>query len=362
MGSIGRNERCPCGSGKKFKKCCGGPQAAPGAGPAAVIGATGLFGAEAALLSSLLDSFVRSAKPRTYRIMPHAEAAALGSVAERNQVYWREILYRAHFGACTALMRLHEWLRGSERALGDGNVLMLAAGIRGFLEAAADTWQSFSDVPPTLADCHMVVRKAIAGTLTEQLPIAPELEGMLIHFAYARKLKPGQGPALHSAKTARDTLLTLEESAPAIGAVYATLCDYAHPAAPSVFRFAGEMTHPDQVTFDPRVGPEEAREIVKLSEDVGRVALVLSVGPAVMTLKVLNSFAFAPVATSWADGVPLSFSDTWRELERRLHTPTMPRIATDAERAKIVADTMAQYRVVGKAARRRSAPQPPVRR
>jgi uncharacterized protein len=22
---VGRNEACPCGSGKKFKKCCGGP-------------------------------------------------------------------------------------------------------------------------------------------------------------------------------------------------------------------------------------------------------------------------------------------------------------------------------------------------
>jgi uncharacterized protein YecA (UPF0149 family) len=22
---IGRNDPCPCGSGKKFKKCCGGP-------------------------------------------------------------------------------------------------------------------------------------------------------------------------------------------------------------------------------------------------------------------------------------------------------------------------------------------------
>ena len=22
---VGRNEECPCGSGKKFKKCCGAP-------------------------------------------------------------------------------------------------------------------------------------------------------------------------------------------------------------------------------------------------------------------------------------------------------------------------------------------------
>ena len=24
---VGRNEPCPCGSGKKFKRCCGGPLA-----------------------------------------------------------------------------------------------------------------------------------------------------------------------------------------------------------------------------------------------------------------------------------------------------------------------------------------------
>ena len=250
--------------------------------------------------------------PRTYRIMPPAEYAALESIAERNQVYWQEILYRTHFGACAALMRLREWLHGSERALADGNVLMLTAGIRGFLEAAADTWQSFSDVSPTLADCHIVVRRAIKGEFSEHLALAPELESMLIHFAYARKLKADEGPALHSATTAKDAISAIEESAPAIGTVYAALCDYAHPAAASVFRFAGELIHSDKVTFDPQAGPEKTREILTLSGEVGRVALVLGAAPVVTTLKVLNSFAFTPVATPWADGVSLSFSDVWR--------------------------------------------------
>ena len=314
-----------------------------------------MFGPKAAVLTSLLDSFAQSAKPRTYRLMPLAEHAALESIAERNQIYWREILYRAHFGACTGLMRLREWLHGSKRALGDGNVLMLAAGIRGFLEAAADTCQSFSDVPPTLADCHMVVRRAINGELSEQLMVAPELEGMLIHFAYARRLKPGDGPALHNATTAKNTLSLLELSAPAIGAVYASLCDYAHPAAASVFRFAAEKTHPDKVTFDPQAGLKKTHEILKLSEEVGPIALALGAPPAIMTLKVLNSFAFAPVATPWADGVSLAFSDVWRELERRLKAQTAPRTATGAERDTIIAETMAQYRAVGKTKRRRKA-------
>jgi len=31
---IGPNEPCPCGSGKKYKKCCGAPNARPAAPPA----------------------------------------------------------------------------------------------------------------------------------------------------------------------------------------------------------------------------------------------------------------------------------------------------------------------------------------
>ena len=307
MGPIGRNERCPCGSGKKYKRCCGGPLIVPPTNTGGVTETPSLFGPQAATLTSLLDSFAQSAKPLTYRIMPLAAYAALERTAERNQVDWREILHRAHFGACTALMRLQEWVSGSQRAVSDGNVLMLAAGIRGFLEAAADTFQSFSDVPPTLADCHTVARQAINGRRSEQVVIAPELEGMLIHFAHARKLKSGDAPALHNATTAKDALSLLEESAPSIGAVYALLCDYTHPASASVFRFAGERTHPDKVTFDPRAGRKRMQEILRLSAEVGPVALALGVPPAIMTLKVLHSFAFGSVATPWADGVSLGF-------------------------------------------------------
>ena len=199
---------------------------------------------------------------------------------------------------------------------------------------------------------HIAVRWAIKGECSEQLALAPELEGMLIHFAYARKLKPDKGPALHSATTAKDAISAIQESAPAIGIVYAALCDYAHPAAANVFRFAGGIIHSDKVTYDPKAGPEKIREILTLSGEVGRVTLVLGAAPVVTTLKVPNSFAFTPVATPWADGVSLSFSEVWRELERRLRSQTAPRIATGAERDKLFADTIAQYRPLGKAKRR----------
>lgn len=254
MSSVGRNDPCPCGSGRKWKKCCGAP--APGVPPLQAVSDKGaLFGSGTTFLTSLLDSFERAAEARSYRIMPMAEFANHTAIAERNQIYWSEILFRAHFGASTGMLRLNEWRHGSERALIDGNVLMLAAGIRGLLEACADTWQGFSDVAPTLADCHTIVRRAIKGELSEQMALAPELENALIHFSYARKLSPGEGPALHSAASAKDCLSVLSESAPDVVEVYHKLCDYTHPAAPSLFRFGSESSHPDTLTFDPKAGP-----------------------------------------------------------------------------------------------------------
>ena len=352
MSSIGRNEPCPCGSGRKFKRCCGGAaRTAPEVSQEQKD--DGLLGAGAAGLNTLLDSFAEAATRRSYRIMPLSESALISDPAERNRVYWQEILFRAHFGACTGLMRLREWLRGSERAFADANVLMLAAGLRGFLEAAADTFHSFSDVAPTLADCHVIVRKAISGKLADQMALAPELESMLIHFAYARKLRPEEGPALHSAATAKDTVSILLESAPKAVDMYGALCQYTHPAAQSIFRFAGDIEHADTVTFDPGVGPNKIGEIVELSREVGQVALVLGVGPLVLTLKVLNAFAFPPVATPWADRVSLHFSDIWRDIEKRLRDPSGPKTADDTERERLIAEVTSQYLPFGQGKRRK---------
>ena len=59
MGLAGRNEPCPCGSGKKYKKCCGGrggPQIALPSDTAGVSKAPSLFGAKAWLHATPLDS------------------------------------------------------------------------------------------------------------------------------------------------------------------------------------------------------------------------------------------------------------------------------------------------------------------
>ena len=233
MSKIGRNEPCPCGSGKKFKKCCGiaVPVENVQDGASDTSDDRVLFGIASTYLISLLNSFAQASTRKSYRIAPIAEFDALESVAERNKIYWREILYRAHFGASAGLLRLHEWMLGAQRAYRDRNVMVLAAALRGFVEACADTVDALSDVAPTLADCHGIIRPAIAGKLTDVTALLPELENSLIHFAYARKLKRDAGPRLHEAKTAKDYISVVAESVPEIADSYALLCEYSHPAA-----------------------------------------------------------------------------------------------------------------------------------
>lgn len=353
MVNVGRNEPCPCGSGRKFKKCHGSRATTPESAAPSLGRESVLFGPRVSHLTSLLDSFAKATHSHSYRIVPVAELANVSDLVEHNKIYWREILFRAHFGACAGLMRLREWVQGIERSHSDGNVLMLAVGIRGFLEAAADTWQAFSDVPGTLADSHVVARRAIAGELTEYMALAPELESMLIHFSYARKLKAGEGPALHNATTAKDMLSGIEELAPGAQNVYAMLCDYSHPAAASVFRFAGEITHSDTMTFEPAAGPQKIRNIVRDSQDVARAALVMSMGPLVLTLKVLNAFSFEPVATPWVDRIAMPFPIVWRDLEARLQDPSGPKTASDAEVERLIEQTNAEYEPFGQGKRRK---------
>lgn len=347
MSNIGRNEPCPCGSGKKFKRCHGADFDHTRARSASD-DVVRLFGSRAALPVSWLTSFAKEAQPRSYRIMPLSESAKLTDVAEWNKVYWQEILFRAHFGACAGMMRLHAWLRGGWRALEDGNVLMLAAAIRGLIEAAGDTFKVFADATATLADAHLIVRKAIVGALSERQALAPELESALIHFAYARGIKAGEGITLHKAATAKEDISILAEMAPTAPEVYAMLCDYSHPGASSVFCFAGERTAPDILTFDPAAGSAALAKVVESAREVVTVALIAGTGTLVVMLKVLNEFSFAPVKTPWADSVDSTLLPVWPDLQRRMADSRAPETASHEEAERLFRELMAQYEPLGK--------------
>jgi hypothetical protein len=62
------------------------------------------------------------------------------------QVYWREILFRAHFGACASLLRTRRWIEGACAAFEHRNYHTFMAAFRGWLESSADTFDAFRTI------------------------------------------------------------------------------------------------------------------------------------------------------------------------------------------------------------------------
>ncbi len=353
MAKVGRNHPCPCGSGKKFKKCCGDTPIAQEGVDSLHEESEVLFGDSSERLISLLDSFSVSSTRTSYRIAPMDEFNGTEQLTERNRIYWSELLYRAHFGSSAGLLRLREWIVGAKRAHSDGNVLMLAAALRGLIEASADTYEAFANVAPTLADCHSFVRPAITGTLDGMCPLLPDVENSLIHFTYARKLERDEtAPRLHQAKTAKEYLAALIEDIPEVTDAYALLCEYSHPTATTILRFSQRSEDRTILVLEPDAGHEHLNELVQISTVIGPRMLVLAVVPCMTTLKLLNAFDFPAVQTPWADNPDLDFSPAWRKIESRLRDPASPQLTPDTERERILAEVELLYQPPGKRQRK----------
>jgi hypothetical protein len=223
---------------------------------------------------------------------------------------------------------------------------MAAAGLRGFLEAAADTWQGLNSVSPSLANNHSVVRAAVSGLLDDQAYLFPELESDLVHFTYARKQQIAmQVPRIHDATTARECILPLAESVPDILEIYGFLCDFCHPAAPTVLRFGMEQLERlsgDTLAFDPSGGSLSLDQIEGAAIGLGPLG-PLSVGTCVLTLATLNRLGFDQVETPWADGQVHAFPTAWHEIARKLAGSGSPTVADEAEAQRLSAKVERAY-------------------
>ena len=69
--------------------------------------AVAVFGRTAASFVAVLDRVTSAAAVHTYDFMRNDDFRRLlaQDVSGAMQVYWREILFRAHFGACASLLR-----------------------------------------------------------------------------------------------------------------------------------------------------------------------------------------------------------------------------------------------------------------
>src|SRR4051794_18889426 len=79
------------------------------------------------------------------------------------EIYWKEILYRAHMAAVVAILRNTRWVSAVTSEFAQGNLFGWAAACRSLIEAAGDTMDGFQPVAITLAEQHRMILTEITG-------------------------------------------------------------------------------------------------------------------------------------------------------------------------------------------------------
>jgi hypothetical protein len=279
-----------------------------------------LLGPEAASWAHEVEILVPNLKGFEYTFMPDTQFQQLIVVNTTHamEVYWRELLYRAHFAAATSIIRMHGWLAGTIGAANSANFLTFCAAFRGLLEASADSFETLNRTAPTLADAHNIVRNALAGQQRDV--VLSSLEEQLIHFSHGRRLQKGEdAPKSHRAKQATQYIASLQSNTQdLIVDCYSNLCEYTHPSALSVLCYT--EANPDRTRIVLQSGNDNVL-IEDFCEQYRAVMLplvALGFVPALMTLRVLNRLPLTALHVPLADSVDLSRSEGWHEIDARL--------------------------------------------
>jgi len=229
------------------------------------------------------------------------------------QIYWGEILARAHLTAITSILRNRHWVSAVIAAAEDKNLLSFAASLRGLIESAADSQTALKHIPRRFAINHAQIMCALSGKLERVNLLDGEMEDKLIHFAYARKLTKAERaevPESHQVMKVRDYIDELEEAqVHNIVECYDKLCDLTHPGASSVWMLLHSV---NDLEMELIAGQDDS-EISRFLNDYRRTILdliMLAFNPGIITLRVLNYFTLVkfhvPALDRWdLSGVPI---------------------------------------------------------
>ncbi|GKS59294.1 hypothetical protein YTPLAS18_28210 [Nitrospira sp.] len=237
------------------------------------------------------------------------------------QIYWKEILARAHLASATAILRSTQWIEGMRVATTAGNLLSFAACFRGLIESAADSSSALKLVALSLARDHGYVVQALTGQLKSQTFLAPELEETLIHYAYARHLTKAEllaAPLTHKALKVRDYIdLLVQGKVTDVAPCYQALCDLTHPGATSVWMWL----RPDN-DHAMHIQADQDNAIIRdfLAEWTTTFSelLMFAFNPALATLRVLNYFPLTSWHTPALDKWEMSGIPLWKKCGEQL--------------------------------------------
>ncbi len=255
-------------------------------------------------LNSICKDITAVKQSRAFEFMDLDQFRCLlqSNVSRAAQVYWTEILYRSHVASITALARHSCWIEACLK-LSDGNPSFLgfAACLRGLLESSADTFFSLRAVPLTIASNYRLIGDATRGVFSGNGFVAEDLENLLIHFLYARKLEQDEmDPGNHRAEPISQYVKCLVDKEDAsVKKLYAQLCQIAHPAAQSVHWMIRGL--PDSLQFCQQPDDQPLHRLLEKNVEAVETVADIPVNISICTLKVLNRFCVTEVRTEPAD-------------------------------------------------------------
>jgi len=287
-----------------------------------------IFGPDAETFLPILRPFAESVNIIDYVYTPLDEFMKIlkvqGDIGRSQQIYWREILLRAHFTATTTLLRQHKWISGVLLGTAFHNLFMFATSFRGFIESAADSVEALEHVPLLLAERSEFIKKAVAGKA--DYIDTTDVEEQLIHYSHARKeAKPEKLPVVHKAKASRDYLTKLQGSPNGeIHECYSWLCEFSHPSS-ATLGFMLEKN--DDTTVRLAASPTDMIFIGQFSNrfrPIMRKVFTFGFTPALLTLKVLNALPLQELHTPLINRFDYTEIPLWQKMVKHLKPEPSP--------------------------------------
>jgi len=235
--------------------------------------------------------------------------------ARGQEIYWRELVDRAHFAATVSSVRHFRWINGCLDAANSGNYLVFCASFRGLLESTSDSFDALYRLPMYFAQNRSLITRIFAREdFGKNIMVAPEVEQSLIHFSHARKkvALTKESPAEHRAKRVTEYLQILERGRlPNVMDCYGELCEVAHPAALSLSGYI-DVERDKSLTVWRVMSHSDARAIRDFRQRYAPLIeqlMMFALNPVVLLLYVLDTYPLdryrcPPVSNLCLDGIP----------------------------------------------------------
>ena len=256
-----------------------------------------------------------------YKIISNEEFLQIHSREKSQLVYWSEIVQRMHVCAATSVKRIKKWFDATIAAYNAENHYGFCAGLRGLIEACADSSYTLSKViDPICAEFAHI--EAALNARAKRFILSEAIEDELIHYSHARALAPserGTSPKSHKAQHPRVYMDSVRD--PAVRDFYSELCQVSHPSAMSLNPFLTSTDDYALILHPVNVDGALNDSVLRERKQAIVAAATMAIGPAMCVLKMINEFD-TPMTESLRTSddalQPIVESDLWREMARKI--------------------------------------------